>query len=565
MRKIVSIPVQKLFLVTLALKVVSSGIGWLIGDPWFFGLVIPITIMGLYIVIGWKRIDSTVSDEKFADSCYYIGFIFTITSIIFSLLDLPNIGTRMSLISVRFGTAMISTVLGLMVRVYWVSFRQDVGDAVQSAEEGVVDATHRLREQLTIALEQFRDFQSQVQDATSMSIAKVSVGVEELTKSYAAKLSEFFQLLANENTKVFKGAQSEVHQSSQRLARSVDGYSDEIRKSLGSIEKKVVQFTDVVTRRLENTTFPDDYFAQQLAAPLAKLGLSTSGIADDVNSAAEEIKSTLVTLRDTFSAMRARTDNVEPVFERLVDLAQTQEALLAGSQAHVDTLGVLNSTLRAAQDGLGSIRSEVAAQSRSMDACIESVNTQTSSIERVAVTLSALDTALSAVMSDANRQQERLASVAAGATEQSLALGRVSECVAGLTDVLDRVAASVEHNSKDVGDLARQLKDESTSVRDERAASRESIQRLAASANEVPHLRAAVHRLTEQLADFLQQMRSSADELPTLVRRPAAHDASGGAHPLHSVGGASVNDTDAAPVGWSAGTAALPPVGDVRA
>ena len=110
MAGILDIRVQKLFVVILILKVLSSGLGWYFGFPWSLGFWIPLVLMVAYIILGLKRHDSDVTDEKFADTCYYLGFIFTITSIIFSLLELPSIGTKIQDIAVRFGAAMVSTV-----------------------------------------------------------------------------------------------------------------------------------------------------------------------------------------------------------------------------------------------------------------------------------------------------------------------------------------------------------------------------------------------------------------------------------------------------------------------
>ncbi|WP_144444197.1 hypothetical protein [Caballeronia arationis] len=484
----------------------------------------PLAIMANYIVLGVKRTDRTVTDEKFADSCYYLGFIFTITSIIFSLFDLPNIGSRMSLISMRFGTAMLSTVFGLIVRVYWVSFRTDVADAVQAAEEGVVEAAHRLREQLAMALEQFRDFQSQVQDATSMSIAKVNVGVEELAKSYAAKLSEFFDELADQHAKAFKASQSEVHNASVQLARAVGGYSNDIRKSLDSIEKKVVHFTDTVTHRLENTTFPDDYFSERLSMPLTQLGDTTSGLAADVKRSADEIKAVLAMVRETFATVQAHTGRVEPVFERLADLAHTQEALLAGAQSQVDTLSALNSTLRSTQGGIGAMQTLIAAQSGAMSNLSKSVSEQTMQGEQLAITLSSLDTALSAVISDMRRQHESLASAATGANAQSLAMVRMGECIDGLNTALTRVAGSVEHNSTSTADLAKYIKDDRVAASEDRRIARDSLERMVGPASEWPLLRGAVQSLSEQIRDLKRQLPTTATTLPAVPARAPSSD-----------------------------------------
>ena len=121
MKSIFDIRLQKLFLVTLILKIGSSFLGWYLQLQWSLGFTVPLLIMSAYIFLGYHRRDNDVTDEKFADTCYYLGFIFTITSIIFSLFDLPNIGTKIQDIAVRFGAAMVSTVLGLGVRVYLVS------------------------------------------------------------------------------------------------------------------------------------------------------------------------------------------------------------------------------------------------------------------------------------------------------------------------------------------------------------------------------------------------------------------------------------------------------------
>ena len=213
--------------------------------------------MSAYIVLGLKRHDNDVTDEKFADTCYYLGFIFTITSIIFSLFDLPNIGTKIQDIAVRFGAAMVSTVLGLGVRVYLVSFKRDVADAIKEAEDAVIEASQKFREQLVIAFEKLRDFQSEVDVASKATVERVNMQVEALSKNHAEKLTDFFTELTTRNQEAFTQALAEVRAASVRLSNSVDGYAKGMRTNLSSIEEKVGAFTEAVTDRLRTTTFPD--------------------------------------------------------------------------------------------------------------------------------------------------------------------------------------------------------------------------------------------------------------------------------------------------------------------
>ena len=139
-----SLKILPLFIVTCTLKIGLAVLAWYVQSMLILGSIIPLSLMILYIFIGYRYREPVVSDEKFADSCYYLGFIFTIVSIILCLADLPNIGSEIYIIAARFGAAMISTVLGLFVRVCLVSFRPTLEDAVRNMEDHSVEASRRL-------------------------------------------------------------------------------------------------------------------------------------------------------------------------------------------------------------------------------------------------------------------------------------------------------------------------------------------------------------------------------------------------------------------------------------
>lgn len=335
---IFDIRIQKLFAITLALKVASSALGWYIQSPWILGLAVPLAIMAGYIWIGLHRRDTDISDEKFADSAYYLGFMFTITSIIFSLFDLPFIGTRIQDIAVRFGAAMVSTVLGLFVRVYLVSFRADVADAMRNAEDALLGATQTFTERLTMAIERLQDFESRVDLAARASVERVNMQVESLSKNHADKLTAFFADLTTRNQGAFTMAVEEVKNASIRLAVSVDAYSTGMKSNLASVEEKVTLFATEVTNRLQNTTFPDDYFARQLQAPMAQLESAASGIAQQVNTACQEISKTTKVLGTSLQKVQAKSGAAEQSMDSVLRLAGQQHLILETAQGQLGTL-----------------------------------------------------------------------------------------------------------------------------------------------------------------------------------------------------------------------------------
>lgn len=345
MASVLDIRVQKLFVIVLFFKVLSSGLGWYFGFPWSLGFWIPLGLMSAYIILGLKRHDSDVTDEKFADTCYYLGFIFTITSIIFSLFDLPNIGTRIQDIAVRFGAAMVSTVLGLSVRVYLVSFKRDVADAIKDAEDAVIDASHKFREQLVIAFEKLRDFQSEVDLASKATVERVNIHVEALSKNHADKLTDFFAELTTKNQEGFTQSLAEVRAASVRLANSVDGYSNGMRTNLASIEERVVAFADAVTNRLQTTTFPDDYFSKNLEGPLHQLQGAAHDISVSVVRTSTDVTQSASALSGALKKLRDKAGAAEDSLGTVLKLTEQQQAVLNTAHGQLTVLEKLNATL----------------------------------------------------------------------------------------------------------------------------------------------------------------------------------------------------------------------------
>lgn len=353
MNKILDIQVQKLFVIVLFLKVVSSYIGWHFQSPWLFGTFIPLALMGAYIALGMHSRDTTVTDEKFADTCYYLGFIFTITSIIFSLFDLPNIGTKIQEIAVRFGAAMVSTVLGLAVRVYLVSFKEDVAEALIAAEDAALEATRRLGEQMGMALESLKQFEFQVQTATKASVERVNMEVENLSKDHAGKLNSFFVELSDRNQEQFTLALAEVRNVSRKLSDSVDDYAGGMKKNLTSIEAKVSAFADAVTTRLEKTTFPDDYFAQHLDGPMGALKESAHQLAGGVRKTSDDVSESALVLTKALNKLRLKANSAEASLDAIDKLTEQQQAVIDGATSNIETLGSLSHALSKVEVALG--------------------------------------------------------------------------------------------------------------------------------------------------------------------------------------------------------------------
>lgn len=230
--------VQHLFIYACLLKLLAAFGGWLLHAPWLLGFALPLLLMAGYVWLGATRRDPVVGTEKFADSCFHLGFIFTLASISVALMDLPDTGVRVQDIALRFGAAMLSTVAGLSVRVVLLTFRHDLAESVEQAQAGVLASLLRFREQLNTALGSLAAFDVAVHQAAQRSVERVNLQIEALSKNHAERLAQFFAALAKGNREVFAQALDAIQGASVRLSDSVDSGANALVLALDALRDR---------------------------------------------------------------------------------------------------------------------------------------------------------------------------------------------------------------------------------------------------------------------------------------------------------------------------------------
>lgn len=356
MNKTSYIPTKKLFFITVLLKVGLAIASVVLQDAKILGFILPLAVMEAYITIGYFRRDkSEVPDEKFADSCYYIGFIFTIASISACLVDIPNIGTNMNAIAARFGAAMVSTVLGLFVRVWLVSFRKDSSDAVVDAGEAVVKASYALADQLTVSLNNLKGFNDELYRAAQASTDRVNQQIEAISKNYASSLEAFFQQLTVKHQEQVDGSLARVDQASKALETIVERVGQGAAKSVLTVQQRAVELVGELESRLRSSEFPGDYFVRTLAAPMQDFQQAATALSAQVQSASSGIEKSAAKITQAFKRLEQRSEEIDGAMNSVVSLAKSQHDVLELSQGQMDSLRVLGQQLGTMADALAEV------------------------------------------------------------------------------------------------------------------------------------------------------------------------------------------------------------------
>lgn len=344
MRSIGAIPTQRLFVLAAAVKIISSvaTLGFASGalnlSFWIFALIIPMAAMALYIWGGLIREDRTLSDEKFADSCYYLGFLFTIVSIVVSLIDLPSIGTNLNQIAVRFGVAMVSTAAGMAVRIYLVNFKRETNDALLAAEDALVEGADRFVERLNIAAEAYQRFEISVNNSTSNVTEHVQQRLERLSEDYSKRLDEQFQ----KSFFLLEKTSSEVV---SRIRGMLEGLNALEREILESSRSNIATYTDEVasfSRRfiesIDKAALPEDHFSKIIQPALSSLATELGRYQAQLASSTDNLLSSADGISLAFKSLDSKTRLASKTIDSLHEFSSVSRDLLAAQHTVIEEL-----------------------------------------------------------------------------------------------------------------------------------------------------------------------------------------------------------------------------------
>lgn len=335
------ISIPKLFLVVIVLKVGASVAGWLLGSPWLLGFALPLALMALYIVLGLQRSDASVSDEKFADSCYYLGFIFTISSILIALFDIPSIGSKIGEISVRFGAAMVSTVLGLTVRVYLVNFRPDFQDAVKTAEAGLLDSVRSFRGQLDMAVGQLREFQNLIEQASKTSVAQVDIAIGEAAAAHSQTFAGLFAEIAERQQQLADDNAAHLKATTQTLSAALQDYVQTLASGSDRFESSVATYSASLETRLRLTALPEDFFAKRLAPTVERLNQAVAASETAAAAMAEALEQQSQRIGAALAGMGGKVQATSSAMDHVCAAVLDRGEVLDQGRAQIEAFGQL--------------------------------------------------------------------------------------------------------------------------------------------------------------------------------------------------------------------------------
>lgn len=142
----------------------------------------PLLIIGTYAtILGFARF-FRLRDDQAGDNLYYLGFLFTLTSLGVSLWQFSTAGGAETIVT-NFGIAVSSTILGVALRVIFGQMRQDPLEVERSARLELAEAARRVRQELDATVFELSSFRRATQQSLAEGIEAIRRQVEVAASS----------------------------------------------------------------------------------------------------------------------------------------------------------------------------------------------------------------------------------------------------------------------------------------------------------------------------------------------------------------------------------------------
>ena len=236
---------------------------------------VPLVLMGIYFVISIAFAGFRLHNEQAGDNLYYMGFLFTLSSLGVSLYLFAG-ETSIDTIVRNFGIAVTSTIAGVTLRILFNQMRRDPIDIERSVRHELAEMTRRVRSELDSSSREFSNYRR-------VSNQMLSEGFEEIARQAARngeEIQKILEVLAKQAVKPINDAASQLSETTTQL-------SDIIGKFGAAVE--------TVGKKLEEIRAPEDVVRAELAPAIAAM----KEMADAQLQPLKNIEQTLRRMADT--------------------------------------------------------------------------------------------------------------------------------------------------------------------------------------------------------------------------------------------------------------------------
>jgi uncharacterized protein YukE len=291
----------------------------------FLSMTVPILLMLAYLALSTLAGKFRLHDEQTGDNLYYMGFLYTLTSLGVSLYQFGSDGS-MDLVVKNFGIAITSTIAGISLRILYNQMRRDPADIERTARHELADMTRRVRAEMENVAREFSDFRrvsNQMLEEGFDEIAKQAQRngehIRKILDSMAMEAMKPMQEASGKLGGAMQGNFEQIEGHLSAIAKKVETAGDLLEKANSSMSTSVDRLgtqADVVAGKLERVIVPDEVLKNDLAPMVKALGNAVAQYAVKTETASVEQQSRMI---DIGNAVQGIAENTAKAVQVVAD------------------------------------------------------------------------------------------------------------------------------------------------------------------------------------------------------------------------------------------------------
>jgi hypothetical protein len=195
-------------------------------------------MLGYALLISAAR-SLRLRDDQSGDNLYYMGFLFTLTSLGVSLYQFTADRAAEEIVQ-NFGIAIGSTITGIGLRVIFNQMRRDPVDVERIMRLELAEAARRVRRELDSMVVEFGYHRRSAQQAATDAFSHVTERFDEIAARFLVSLEDVAAKLA-----------APLEAASQRSGNSICELTESVSKQLAIRAAQVSSENDALTKRAE--------------------------------------------------------------------------------------------------------------------------------------------------------------------------------------------------------------------------------------------------------------------------------------------------------------------------
>jgi hypothetical protein len=352
------------------LTLIGAAVIWF-GKVWDFDIAlitaIPVTMMFLYLLINMLP-GVRVHSEQAGDNLYYMGFIFTLTSLGVSLFKFTGQASIEDVVR-NFGIAIISTVTGIALRIFFNQMRRDPADIEKAVRHELAEMTRRVRTELDSSAMEFSSYRRTSNQMLSEGFEEIARQAEKngeavraAIEAMSSKAVDSIQTTSQKLLATLEESHGRVSELSENNAKNVAQLSGQMEALATAMTEKSMQMAQAIDNVIEKygaARSPDEVLRIDVSPAVESLrtvidahAKAISDNAVDTRETAKKILAGIAPFKQTASGLTKLTAEVNSAAAAQLQSAAAVAGLTSVMEQVISTTNEVNAAHAEAADRL---------------------------------------------------------------------------------------------------------------------------------------------------------------------------------------------------------------------